>query len=284
MAISITRRWNSEIVRLFWKQVGGLSPFTAIEDVCTELQNQLGRSSPPFQSEQYEFARLLNVRVIENEISCDGVLALAGTRFVIQVRRNTTSERKNFTVCHELGHVEMLRRATDNLSELRSLMDARTRLNEEEMLSNFFAANLLMPRKDFVDRASQLVPSLDSLFQLARTYRTSVASTARRITELGVWKCHFFWCLPEARGFQRTVVRMLGKPIISESLQCPYKNAEYVTWGVKPIILAYEGNKTVDDRLIFQKHGGAAAEFWRLEAARHDFENETRVIALVRPE
>ncbi|HXT13487.1 MAG TPA: ImmA/IrrE family metallo-endopeptidase [Candidatus Angelobacter sp.] len=284
MVKSKKKRWSSPIVRSFWKQVGGRNPYSAIERVCSQLLEQLGKENPPFQSSEYEFAKLLNIRVIENEISCDGLLALAGKRFVIQVKRSATPERKSFTVCHELGHIEIVRRATADSNDFLAVMGKRQGTDEEERLSNFFAANLLMPRDHFLSRIARLERSMDTLFQLAREYRTSIRATALRIVELKAWDCVFFWCLPERLVNERMAVRIVGRPVVSSSVDWPHKNCGYVSWGAECVSRAYDDNMIVKDRLIVRKHNGAKPVYWHLEAARHAFENETLVIALVFPE
>lgn len=283
MPSSKPKTWNSEVVRLFWKQTGAVNPFKAVEQVCAELLARLGKTNPPFQSENYEFANLLNIRVIESEISCDGMLALAGKRFFIQVRKDNTQESKNFTVCHELGHAEMLRRATNNFLEYHSLMRGRSRLFEEEKLSNYFAANLLMPEHAFVPRAIKLTPSVDSLFQLAKEFGTSIEATIFRLIRFDVWKCHFFWCLPDRQVNQTTAVQML-KIVKSQSVKDIFGKADYVRWGIRSVCAAYEGTASASERLVFRHHSMAAPEYWCLEASKHTFRKEARVLALLRPE
>jgi hypothetical protein len=282
MRHSKVKKWNSEVVRLFCKETGAANPFKAIERVCAGLLDQLGKAEPPFQSEKYEFADMLNVRVVESEISCDGLLALAGTRFYIQVKKDNIPESKNFTVCHELGHVEMLRRATKSFSECRSLMSGRARLCEEEQLSNHFAASLLMPEHAFVPRAAKLTPSVDSLAELANDFGTSIEATVFRLKLFDVWKCHFFWCVPELMANKSTAIRLL-KLVKSPSVECPVEDADYVRWGTKSVRTAYEENTSASERLEFRRHSAAAPEYWLLQTAKHTFKKQARVLALLSP-
>ena len=276
------KRWNSKIVRLFWKQVGGESPLEAVERVCSELTDKLDKKTPPFQSEKYEFAELLNIRVVESKISCDGMLALAGTRFVIQVSESATPERKSFTVCHELGHAVMLRRATQDFTKIKSFMRSQEQPREEERLSNFFAANLLMPRQSFFKKAINLKPSTNSLFALASEYRTSVESTAHRIIELDAWKCHILWCTIDQ--FENKAVRIL-KFLKSDTLKCPFERKGRVNWGMASIDSACKGIAANQRLVVHRPQGKAESELWRLEAAQHAFKSESNVaIALICPE
>jgi hypothetical protein len=53
------------------------------------------------------------------------------------------------------------------------------------------AAELLWPKKRFMRDAWELRPSLSSVLELARRYKTSITATARRLAEIGLWKCYF---------------------------------------------------------------------------------------------
>jgi hypothetical protein len=59
---------------------------------------------------------------------------------------------------------------------------------------------MLMPTEPFRDRLSVYGPSVRSLLRLAKELGSSLASTARRLAEVNVWKCHVgFWRLSPDR-------------------------------------------------------------------------------------
>jgi hypothetical protein len=168
------------------------------------LVSRLGKTDPPFQSpfdNCYSYARLVRIPVVERSIGCDGILATIGERFIIEVRRTLDPGRKNFTVCHEVGHAEILRRARDwehrKQRKQRRATHEEMANGEEEKLGDLFAVNLLMPRSVFESHASALAPGRTSLSILADRFATSFETTARRITDLGLWPCVFFWSVPK---------------------------------------------------------------------------------------
>src|SRR5258707_14164525 len=102
---------SSPIVRAFCAADGGRAPADAAETAAQHLLARLGKTEPPFQvaSESgYEFADLLNIPVLECDIACDGILHEFDHRYLIQVNRSAPPKRKNFTVCHEIGHYVLL--------------------------------------------------------------------------------------------------------------------------------------------------------------------------------
>ncbi|MBI2449469.1 ImmA/IrrE family metallo-endopeptidase [Candidatus Pacearchaeota archaeon] len=126
---------------------------------------------------------MLGIPVIENDIRCDGILTSFGDQFIIQVKRSSP-DRQNFTVCHELGHAEIFRRAL-------VLHKASREVREEEVLANEFAKELLMPKDIFCAIALSCQPSLQSLFFLSHTFGTSLEASARRLIELNIWNFAF---------------------------------------------------------------------------------------------
>lgn len=185
-----------DVVRAFWKRVGGRTPVDSVYRVCDTLVEQLERCvetrRPPFQTGSYEYARLLNIPVIENDIRADGALAYFEDQFVIQVRRAAPFVRRSFTVCHEIGHIQILTRSGCT-PPYQIAAGARAYTAEEE-LADAFAANLLMPRARFREHASLLPISLTSIGQLAQAFSTSFDATSRRIMDLGIWPCALLWC------------------------------------------------------------------------------------------
>jgi hypothetical protein len=173
----------------------------------------LGKTEPPFQTGAngtFEYARLLGVRVLQVPTRCEGVLSRVGDRFIIRIRQDAPPNRKSFTVCHEIGHIQIIRYVEKVLAEGdRNLEDCPIGVRAEETLANRIAANLLMPTAVFQSHASALQPTLDSLFKLAECFRTSLTSTAIRVAELQVWPCVLLWSLPNTYLGNRLGVEVL---------------------------------------------------------------------------
>ncbi len=191
---------KSKAVRSFWKEVGGRGPVDAVNRICKDLLNRLGRKIPPFQTgsqNRFEYAKLLDIPVKQVDIKCDGILIRNGQRYIIQVQKSSKPEKKNFTVCHEIGHIQILQHARKFLSrQLHCNTGLLEYSKEEEQLSDIFAKNLLMPHKIFQHYASHCEPGIDSLFELANTFCTSLTATSFRLTELNLWPSVILWALP----------------------------------------------------------------------------------------
>jgi Zn-dependent peptidase ImmA (M78 family) len=192
--------WQSKAVRCFWKDVGGRGPIDAVNQVCTDLLNRLGKKTPPFQTaeqKRYEYAKLLNIPVKEADLQCDGTLIKTGDDYIIRVQRKSSPERKNFTVCHEIGHIQILQHARYFLSQQSNCnSDSFGHSREEEDLSNLFARNLLMPCKIFRKYSCSCEPGIDSLLELANTFCTSLTATSFRLAELDLWPSVILWATP----------------------------------------------------------------------------------------
>jgi hypothetical protein len=184
-----SKPWQSPVLHAFWRSVGGKSPQRAVERVCDSHLMKLGKSAPPFQTPgKYEYATLLGLDVIERKLTCDGSLSRIGDRFYVQVNENSAPTRKNFTVCHELCHYDLFLRCD------RRLMLQPHYSREEEDLCDFYASNMLMPRKPFRKIASPLSPGVESIARLSELFMTSYEATARRIVDLKIWKIALaFW-------------------------------------------------------------------------------------------
>src|SRR5437870_6229733 len=127
--------------------------WSRFEYVFTRMRSHIDRlldslsGPPPYSPEKY--AALCSADVSYEEITPAGRLMPApGNRFVIQVRGDQSEARRNFTICHELGHI---------LFKTKSLFPGRhsepgsiliDRLIEERICEQIAVA-LLMPETEF---------------------------------------------------------------------------------------------------------------------------------------
>ncbi len=238
---------HTAVIRAFCKAVGGKSPSEAVDRVCDQLLERLARTAPPFQSPNegyYAIARLLAIPVIEDDIRADGTLSRIGNRFIIRVKGSACAARKNFTVCHEIGHAEILRRAREwHQEEHGRPLDGTTRSREEEFLAHRFAANLLMPSECFAEHACALAPSLSSLAVLADRFATSLEAAAKRLTDLDLWRCAFMLLVPGRINGELAVETHTCYN--SKSIQNPFGTCRY--WSV-PSVRSKGTNDSITDR------------------------------------
>jgi Zn-dependent peptidase ImmA (M78 family) len=283
-------RWNSLIVRSFWEAVGGRGPEDSVLRVCEAMRKELKRKVPPFQSDRYEYAELVGARVIEKEISndkLDGVLSKCGNEYLIMVNKADSPGRRSFTVCHEVGHIQILREAEKILGSDRVLSNLSGSV-EEEKLSDAFAANLLMPKNEFKaaeiqQRKNAVGPSIESLVELSRQFRTSLEATARRLVDLNIWTSIVLWCKPEKQHSGRTAVRISKILRSKRSSKLPLARGSLVMWGVDCVSEAYNNKSFSSTMVRVRTPGMPTSGEWCLESLYCGDRQSGSVLALMFP-
>jgi Zn-dependent peptidase ImmA (M78 family) len=105
----------------------------------------LGKRAAQSSANVRLLCRKLGVELVEREISDDGACRFRTSEpysAVIEVNRQASSARQNFTIAHELGHL-LLHPETSN-GWRRDLFSAAG-THKEEREANAFAAELLVP-------------------------------------------------------------------------------------------------------------------------------------------
>jgi len=100
--------------------------------------------------------------------------------------------RLRFTIAHELGHFFI----DDHRSKLRqgiSLsfkgISSEQKFNKFEHQANSFAANLLMPKENFIRRSKKIEIGIPGILKLKTIYDTSIEGTALRYVNLNLQPC-----------------------------------------------------------------------------------------------
>lgn len=207
--------YRSRAARGLASRAGVRDPRVAARLLASQVIADL--PGPPFVLDSASVRSALGIREIRTvqNSSLDG--RIFGTRdgFVVELHRRLSPERRAFTLAHELAHTFFAEPATEGRAgdAKRDASDAR----EEEALCDIAAAEMLMPAAALIrDRgfcspaklrqplnaffrvALEYPVSVDGVVALARAFRTSLAATARRITELALWSCHIgFWSIQE---------------------------------------------------------------------------------------
>jgi|GEM_PF-1102113 len=148
-----------------------------------------GLNEPPFRPHHY--AQLRGVRqIIDKEMRLEGRLVPFDRGFLIEIRKDRSQQRKNFTCAHELAHT-FFYEALPELKRSRLAAGQAQTDPEEELLCNIAAAELLMPQRVFYRVVRDFVPSASSLIEIANLFDVSLAATALRVVSLSVWDCSF---------------------------------------------------------------------------------------------
>jgi len=210
-------------------------------------------------------------------------------RIIIEINRYDSPGRKNFTVCHEVGHIE-LRKAANLLQPSRSrrgrFLDKEKEnegtTKEEERLVEEFAAGLLMPRKVFLEKARSVSPGITSAKDIARLFGTSLAATLRRIVSLRAWPCVMIWGIPEKmKGENAWAVRIQEfKSTLGNALRRPTQ--DYVWWAGEQFWRSSQCDLIVADIVAIEDM------LWTFEGLREwhytpSGERENRVMSILLP-
>lgn len=122
--------------------------------------------------------------VYEPLAGCAARILGLGERAIITVDSSSSPARRRFSVAHELGHW-MCDRGRIGFSCTEQILIAGWGGANPEHRANTFAAELILPRKMFKERAKSCEPSLANCRALARAFGTSLTATALRLVDLG---------------------------------------------------------------------------------------------------
>ncbi len=107
------------------------------------------------------------------DLAGSGEIRRDGERLRIFYSNYLSAERRRFTIAHEMGHA-ILESTGPNVPRHGK---------EVERLCDMFAVELLMPKQLFLDRACGEI-STQRILEMARHFRTSVATTGMKYAEL----------------------------------------------------------------------------------------------------
>ncbi len=205
---------------------GVRNPRHAVIAMAQRTVQEYGRRFPPFQAR--ELCELRKIRVYEQcLVDCDARLFPTSDGYIAEVHEGHRKERKNFSLCHEIGHTFFARDSSEFAGIDYRCKPAKVGENKfEEYLCNLAAVELLMPGGIFRQYANDLKPNVNSLSKLAKEFQVSLEAAIYRILDLDVWSCCFL-CFnastielgngPQLTGWQPSVT--LGKnPLMILSL------------------------------------------------------------------
>lgn len=103
-----------------------------------------------------------------------------GNDKIVCINSDDQLGHQRFTLAHELAHY--LFDFDDTMNEFFDTYDTRNEMNERERLANKFAANLLMPEKEFekVYKSGKSIRDIQEYFEVSQT------AVIRRICELNL--------------------------------------------------------------------------------------------------
>lgn len=127
------------------------------------------------------------VRALDLPSEQPGYSTKVADRLCIFANENDSSERRRFTICHEVAH-EVLNLASEH-ADTSATDYSRRPLNE--ILCDVFAAELLLPYERFKPMADACDIGFAALDELASKFEASVTSTGSRFAAVSDLPCAF---------------------------------------------------------------------------------------------
>lgn len=112
-----------------------------------------------------------------------GRIFLEDSKYFIHVNKNDHPEIQRFTVAHELGHYCLHKDFLDRKGQILERNNLSSRgTDQKEVEANRFAAELLMPKKHFLEKCSEL----KTITLLADYFFVSRIAIQVRLSNLGM--------------------------------------------------------------------------------------------------
>jgi IrrE N-terminal-like domain len=164
-----------------FEELRGSSPMMSRKQIVLAICEQVlaqAEAEPPVDVEL--IASVCGIARVEyREIGPSGMLFCEDGQWVASVLGEEGRERQRFTVLHEAGHT-----LQPDFNPQKRYHRCAGPKSTTEQLCDLAAAEMLMPRSFFRFDLREHGVSLGSVEKLARRYRSSIESTARRTIDL----------------------------------------------------------------------------------------------------
>lgn len=182
-----TRNWRHRSVRALMESAGCDDPELVVRGkarALVEKAKAMGWSGPPFDPLALASLRGIHLRETTSLFTAEAQLVpMEGNQLLLEFNPNRPSGRKNYTIGHEIAHTffddcyEMVHQRTSR----RLTADPK---DEIEYLCQVAAAEMVMPREDFMAELAKFPGSLKAIFPLCDIFDVSREAAARRFLDL----------------------------------------------------------------------------------------------------
>jgi Zn-dependent peptidase ImmA (M78 family) len=161
--------------------------------VRTTAQNlrKLAEQQANIPFDPFAFAEKIGIAVQFAQLppGCSGRLRTDTGCAFIELSNTEPSNRRRFTLCHELAHICFW--SGDPVMRYRGIsIDGETGMQKQESLCNQIASELLMPHDVFVARAKEAHPSFDAVKSLAREFDVSILAALEKLSSTSTHRWH----------------------------------------------------------------------------------------------
>ncbi len=207
------RRWASSAARALIAATGEQDPARGIVALAEDLIDQAQTDKPPADLRVLaSFRDILDIRA--TDMLPAGRLVPEHGHLAIEVNREHTPGRQNFTVCHEIAHTLVPTYQGYLIEDPDTGRFAED--SEEELLCDIGASALLLPSSWLREVALQTGPAIGTLCYAASLFGASLQATARKLAELDMWPCAFvLW----EEGYRKSERIPEAQDILSEMVE-----------------------------------------------------------------
>lgn len=141
-----------------------------------------------------EILHVLKLKVVEKDLtSVDGVLIRKSGKGIIAVKRSVKEiGRKNFTICHEIGHYILPKHGTVTCKS-DEIDSWKSNLSPYEIEANRFASELLLPTRVIFPLVEKKKATLTLVKEIANSFQTSLTATALKCVAITEEQCAVVW-------------------------------------------------------------------------------------------
>ena len=158
------------------------------EHLASNTIEQFGICSPEHIRVR-DIAFALGATVIEQKISrAAASIVKVDNHATIRISPTDSQERKRFSIAHELGHLVM-----NHVESIQRVCSDEDMMNwyqsSQETQANFFASELILPKKLVERRCDIAEVNFEPIIQIAKDFRSSLTATAIKFVRLCPEKC-----------------------------------------------------------------------------------------------
>lgn len=143
-----------------------------------------------------EVLHQLRLSVVEKDLtSFEGLLVTRSNRSkgIIAINRKVREVgRKNFTICHEIGHFILPRHGVEGCKK-EEIESWRNGIHPHELEANRFASELLLPKKEVFPLVTKKKATIALAKEISRDFQTSLTATSLKCVEITDEKCALVW-------------------------------------------------------------------------------------------
>jgi Zn-dependent peptidase ImmA (M78 family) len=176
-------KWKNESIKTLIESSFEKDPVELIRERARELVIKafnIGWEGPPF--DPIKLAEILGYKIMPNEAILDArILPDGKSSFIIEYNPYQRESRINFSIAHEIGHT-LFPDCNDKIRNRENTKESESW--EVEFLCNIAASEILLPYAEFTNEANSVPLNLDSLLQIANTYKASIESVFLRFCEV----------------------------------------------------------------------------------------------------